>query len=157
MPQAPQKTPVTLTITLIGALVVALANLVNGVIYLVSGEDLLIEQAKSLGLSEELVQLALESVDTSIVTTRGVIFLVTGLIVGLLALALRSAATWARVVLTLFALGSLLTMLIALNDNLSSLIVLLAFASGLAALTVLITIWLPPTNRYAKYRKMSGA
>ncbi|RBM10535.1 hypothetical protein DI005_35635 [Prauserella sp. PE36] len=148
--------------TLLAAIVVAvaggLATVVNGILMATGGDDLAIDiLASALGEPAESIRAAgadfvvAEVADT--LSGRGTMALAFGgglLVFGLL---LARAALWARILVTIFAL---LTVLIAgrvVTDDGTGTLIALGVAGLLCALVTIVLAWLPANGRYAKALK----
>ncbi|MWA10070.1 hypothetical protein E5671_12935 [Streptomyces sp. BA2] len=68
----------------------------------------------------------------------------------------RSAAVWARVLITVSAVVALFPHFLILGDYEPDSVFALSFVSLLTALAVIVLCWLPPVNRFARERKAVG-
>ena len=85
----------------------------------------------------------------------GLFFAAVLILFGLLA---RNAATWARVLITIFAALGALAQVMTLGDPASpGLLSALSGAAMVAWLAAVVLCWLPGTNRFAKARKTAVA
>jgi hypothetical protein len=153
---------------LVGAAVVsALAAIVDGVLFFVGGRDLALDVAAETiavitGASADSVKAdggallgaALDEVQGTLQVRGGVaiFFGVVLLVCGLLSL---RGAIWARVLLTLAALGNAgIAVRIATDvEGSTAAIRGVGWLAVVTALVVVVLAWLPAINRYAKARK----
>jgi len=161
---APPSRPVTLTLAYFGALLTGLLSAVGAALLLVQARDLAEQTARDAtsallgdGAAKELgTGLLAAAVDdaTNTLTMRAVMVLVSAALVVGLALAVRNGALWARIVLTWLLLGSLGANAIMIADVAPDVTVLLGAVAMLLAVAVIVLLFLPPTNRFARARKL---
>ncbi len=155
--------PTTLTAAIGAAIVVAIGAIGNGIVILAGGLDLvkgLANQviAKELGISEDEVtglgDLGLEDSDFSttqqLLQNRAYAVLVCGVLVLLFGLLMRKAAMWARILVTLTALGAAGFSLIIVTDVANGLMMALGYAAIIGAPVAIVLAFLPANHRYAK-------
>ena len=68
----------------------------------------------------------------------------------------RSAAVWARVLITVSAVVALFPHFLILGDYEPDSVVMLSLVSLLTAVAAIVLCWLPPVNRFARERKAVG-
>ncbi|MCP3797641.1 hypothetical protein NLX83_00065 [Allokutzneria sp. A3M-2-11 16] len=157
------KRPGTLTAMLAAVAVGAIAAIISAIHTYGSGKELAREIfAKELGqeadgLAKSLMGSLYETQVASAYETLsaragfGLFFAIGLILFGLLA---RNAATWARVLITLFAVFGALAQVMTLGDPGSpSLLSGLSAVSMAAWLAAAVLCWLPGNNRFAKAHK----
>ncbi|WP_084965109.1 hypothetical protein [Thermoactinospora rubra] len=155
----PPGRPKTLTAVIVAATAVVVSALASALVYLVSGRDLLrsyIEESFDIEAGTKTGSFVLEAATEEAygaLQARAYLWIFLAAMIGLLLLAVRSARTWARVTLTVFSVIALFLGLRELADLVATHIGVLALVTVLAAATVVVACWLPPTNRFAKARK----
>lgn len=162
---APSR-PMTLTLAYFGALLTGLLSAVGAALLLVQARDLAEQTARDAtsavlgdGAASEVGSgLLAAAVDdaTSTLVARGAMVLVSAVLVVGLALAVRNGALWARIVLAWLLLGSIGVNAITIADVAPDVTVLLGALAMLLAVAVVVLLFLPPTNRYAKARKLGA-
>ncbi|MFD1045857.1 hypothetical protein ACFQ1S_09925, partial [Kibdelosporangium lantanae] len=85
--------------------------------------------------------------------SRSYVAIVSGAALLLFGLAMINAATWARILVTIFAVPALAISGIIALDLASGLMKGLGWAGVLCSILVIIFTWLSPNGRYAKARK----
>jgi hypothetical protein len=161
---APPSRPTTLTLAYFGALLTGLLSALGAALLLVQARDLAEQTARDatsalLGdsagsaVASGLLSAAVDEA-TSTLVARGVTVLVSASLVIALALAIRNGALWARIVLAWLLLGSLGANAIVIADVAPDVTVLLGGLAMLLAVAVVVLLFLPPTNRYARARKL---
>ncbi|WP_214105714.1 hypothetical protein [Acrocarpospora catenulata] len=158
-PAGPVKTPVALLIAMAATALVTLSTLLSAVITLVQGEELVREYARELaGITEGselagLLDAALAEAN-SILQSHAYIWIFFGVVfAALLALGLRTGATWARIVFTVLAPIAALLGLRDMADGIADILVLFGLLIAVDSLIALVAFWLPGVGRYAKARK----
>jgi hypothetical protein len=156
--------PATLTLGYVGALLAGLFSAIGAALLMVQARDLAEQVARDtvesvLGAeSESTDAIVAAAVDeaASTLTTRGVMGLVSAVAVLGVALAVRNGATWARVVLTVLLLGSLCGNGLIVADVASGITKALGVTAMVLGVVVVVLLFLPPTNRYVKARKLNA-
>jgi hypothetical protein len=159
--------PSTLLAAIGAAAIAGLAALINGVMILAAGPDIMIDiAAKVAGVSRaelentlggsaavDALKSAADS-DYQILKNRAVAVLVCGVLVLVAALLMRNAALFARILVTIFALASAgFSLLIASKpDEGTTMMILLGWVGVIVAVVAIVTAWLPANARYAKAR-----
>jgi hypothetical protein len=138
------------------AVVVALAAIVHAIVILTGGEDLIKKAAANeLGLSAEEAAL-LDSVDIpssvgqDVFNNRAYAVLVCGILLLVFGLLMRKAAMWARILVTLTALGAAGMSLIIVRDITTGLMAALGWVTIIGAVVAIVLAWLPAHSHYAK-------
>jgi hypothetical protein len=140
--------------------VTALAAIVNGVIIITGGKELikeLLEGAGLSGVSDADLDLAsqllgYDSTDdlVSAYTMRGYLVAGAGVALLLFGLCMMKAATWARVLVTISAAGVMVFSGVVLGDETTPVMAGLAMGAILTGILSIIFVWLPPVGRYKK-------
>ncbi|WP_238007118.1 hypothetical protein KZZ52_37180 [Dactylosporangium sp. AC04546] len=159
----PPTRPATLTFGFLGALLAGLFSAVGSALLIVKAHDLaertasdvLGEDAESLLGSELTAGLVDEAANTLVV--RGVTGLVPAVLVLGIALAVRNGALWARIVLTVLLLGALCANGLVISDVAPGATKALGVAAIVLSVAVVVLLFLPPTNRYARARRQRVA
>ncbi|MBK1785704.1 hypothetical protein [Prauserella cavernicola] len=159
VPSAPAvNRPATLLAALVAAAVGALATIGNAIVMRTGGDDLAVEVlASALGRPPELIStMAPSSVIADVsdtLSTRGTMALLAGVGLVVFALLMRKAATWSRVLVTIFAvLTGLIAGRVATDDG-STIMIVLGILGVLGAVAAIVLTWLPANGRYAKALK----
>lgn len=142
------------------AVVTALAAIVNGVIIISGGKELikeLLENAGLTGVSDSDLELAsqllgYDSVDglVSAYTTRGYLVAGAGVALLLFGLCAMKAATWARIMVTISSVAVMLFSVVVLADETTSIMAGLSLLAILTGILSIIFVWLPAVGRYKK-------
>lgn len=162
-PLAPPKKPTTLVLAVWGAVAVAVLYIVGAALLITGGRDTINEVLGGEGVdtSSDLVQqLAGDGIDEAygVLVTKGVVAIVTAVVLLVAALLARGGATWARATVAAvlgLALCTANGWQVAEVDyvpNASLGALMLTFPLTVA---VIVLLFLPPTNRYAKERKLA--
>jgi hypothetical protein len=157
--------PATLIAAIGAAAVAGLAAIINGVVVIAAGPDIVVDiAAKVAGISRseleatlggsagvEELKRAAES-DYEIIKNRAVAVLICGVLLLLAGLLMRKAALWARILVTLFGLATAgFSLLIASKtDEGTTMMIVLGWLAILVAVVAIISSWLPANARYAK-------
>ncbi len=162
-PTAPTATrrPGVLVAAIGIAIVTALASVVNGIMIATGGTDLVRDLLVQAGMPPEMsdgdlemaVQIAgYESLDDFVGTfeMRGYLALAAGVALLVFGLLMRKAATWARVVVTIAALGTALFGIVIVGDETTGAMAGLAMLTILGSILAIVFTWLPANGRYAK-------
>jgi hypothetical protein len=146
--------------------VAALAAIINGVMVLAAGPEILIDiAAKIAGVSADELKATLgpegvEALTSSsevgfgydILKNRAMVTLVGGVLLLVFALLMHKAAMWARILVTLSALiaagMSLLTA--TKTDEGTGMMIALAWITVLVGVVAIVLTWLPANSRFAK-------
>lgn len=151
----PLARPLTLTLGFFGALLAGLASAVGAVLLIADAHELARQTAAGIlptdGSLDELASAAIDDAANTLVF-RGILGLVSAVLVLAVALAVRNGRLWARIVLTVLLLGGLCANGIAVRDVTPGVTKLLDVAAILVSVLVVVLLFLPPTNRYAKAR-----
>lgn len=157
--------PATLLAAIGAAAVAALAAIINGVMVIAAGPDIMIDiAAKVVGVSRSELEAslggstaveALKSAaedDYDIIKNRAVAVLICGVLLLAAGLLMRKAAMWARILVTIFALATAgFSLLIASKpDEGTTMMIVLGWVGVVVAVVAIITAWLPANARYAK-------
>ncbi|TCO58245.1 hypothetical protein [Actinocrispum wychmicini] len=154
--------PGTLKAAVLIAVVVGLAEVVNAVVMLTGGMDLAAKLAAkgldilNLDLGADLNNQVIKEAATQMQSTlqgRAFILLVFGVGMLLFGLLMTKAATWARVLVTIFAALTLGMSGFVLLDVNTTLMMVLGAVATLGAIVSIVTTWLGPNGRYAKALK----
>jgi hypothetical protein len=162
----PPSRPATLTFAYFGALLAGLFSAVGATVLIIQARSLAEQTARDV--AADLLGVDPSEVPASIVTgtaddvvgtlvTRGVMGLVSALFIIGVALAVRNGALWARIVLTVLLLGGMCANGLVVTDVSSGVTKALGIAAIVLGLAVVVLLFLPPTNRYAKSRKHNTA
>ncbi|HKN54111.1 MAG TPA: hypothetical protein VJX66_16535 [Amycolatopsis sp.] len=163
----PVRRPGTLVAAVVVAVLSALASVVDGVLYLAGGRDLARDLAAKaiasvLGGSADSVKESGNSLlDASVaevqstLQARAGVALAFGALLLFIGLAMLGGAVWSRVLGTLAALlNAGIALRIATDvEGGTSAICGVAWLAAVTALVVIVLMWLPANNRYAKARK----
>jgi hypothetical protein len=156
--------PATLTLAYVGALLAGLFGAIGATVLMIQARDLAEEIARDtveavLGADSDsadvLVAAAVDEAAGTL-TTRGVLGLVSAVAVIGVTLAVRNGALWARIVLSLLLLGALCGNGLIVTDVAPTLTKALGIAAMLLGVVVVPLLFLPPTNRYAKARRLTS-
>jgi hypothetical protein len=149
---------VTTAVTVV--VVTALAAIINGVIIITGGKELikeLLEGAGLTGVSDSDLELAsrllgYDSVDglVSAYAMRGYVVAGAGVALLLFGLCMMKAATWARIMVTISSVAVMLFSVLVLADETTSLMAGLALLAILTGILSIIFVWLPAVGRYKK-------
>ncbi len=149
--------PGTLTAAMGVAVVVGLAAIVHGIVILTGGVDLIKKASvRELGLSEEDAALlgdaagGLFEEPQRLLQNRAYAVLACGVLLLLFGLLMRNAAMWARILVTLTALGAAGFSLIIVNDLATGLMLALGWVTILGAVVAIVLAWLPANHQYAR-------
>jgi hypothetical protein len=156
---APPARPATLTLGFVGALLAGVLSALGAILLIAKAHELAQQTVDSIVPSDSgLGDLAKAAVDDAAATlvSRGVVGLVSAILVIAIALAVRNAALWARIVLTVLLFGGLFANLIAIRDVTPGATKALDLAAIGISILVVVLLFLPPTNRYAKARRAPG-
>lgn len=143
------------------AVVAALASIVNGLMIATGGTDLVRDLLVQAGMPPEMsdgdlemaVQLAgYESLDDFVGTfeMRGYLAIAAGVALLAFAMLMRKAATWARAMVTIASLGTILFSIIILGDETTGTMAGLAVLAILGGVLAIVFTWLPANSRYAR-------
>ena len=157
--------PATLMAAIGAAAVAGLAAIVNGLLVIATGPDIVIDiAAKVAGVSRSELESSLggsvgvdafksaaES-DYDIIKNRAMAVLICGVLLLAAGLLMRKAALWARILVTLFGLATAgFSLLIASkSDEGTTTMIVLGWLAMLVAVVAIIASWLPANARYAK-------
>jgi len=155
-------------------LVVALGNIVNALLVIAKGTDLIRDElsdlAETLGAGAEIVGItanmtdedldalaaltgeSLESLQSSL-NTKAYVTIVFAAVLLLFGLFMRKAATWARVMVTIFTAIALVLGLLLEKDDIMVFVNLAVFV---AAILTFVFTWLKPVGRYGKALSNAG-
>jgi len=149
--------PLTATLAFSGALLAGLFTVLGAVLLIVTAKDTAKQAAADLlGVDPSDIGSDFDSdLDTAAHTlvVRGILGLISGALVIAVALALRNAALWARIVETVLLVGGLCTNGLVLRDVAPAATKGLDIAAVLVSLVAVVLMFLPPTNAYAAARK----
>jgi hypothetical protein len=158
---APRR-PGTLTTAVVLTVLTAIASVVNGILIATGGSDLIKDILADSGLpTEALSDANLEtavaiagygSLDDfeSTFAMRGYMALGAGVLLLVFALLARRAATWARALLTVAALLTMVFAGVIVADETTTTMAMLSLVTILGAVLSIIFMWLPANGRYAK-------
>ncbi|GAA1033943.1 hypothetical protein GCM10009557_37210 [Virgisporangium ochraceum] len=158
------RRPLTLTLGYVGALLAGLFGAVGAAVLMLQARDVAERTVRDAteavlgsdsGSTDILVTAAVDEAAGTL-TTRGVMGLVSALLVIGVALAVRNGALWARAVLTVLLLGSLCGNGVIVADVAPAVTKALGVTAMLLGVVVVVLLFLPPTNRYAKARKLAA-
>jgi hypothetical protein len=155
----PYPRPLTLTLAFFGALLAGLAGIAGSALLIANAHDLAQQTTNDLlgagtadalgaGLTAGVVDEAAHTL-----TLRGVTGIVSAVLILAVALAIRGGATWARVVLTVLLLGALCANGVILTDVAPGATKALGVLAMVVAVTVVVLMFLPPSNRYTAAQK----
>lgn len=170
IPVAPQaKRPGSLLAMMVTAALSALTGLVGSGIVFLGGRELADENVLTVGVEhpdvlglpagleiEDLKSLAGPLWDAMIderadsMAARAAMVVFCGVLLLVFALLARKGATWARVLVGIFAVVAWVPHFLILSDYEPNDVTVLSLVSGLLGLVALALCWLPATNRYAK-------
>jgi hypothetical protein len=164
---APQR-PGTLTTAVVLAVVAGIAAIGNAVIMLTGGAKLIAELAAKelgdvtaglgdLGVDTNSVMNAAAAAVEDTFKSRSYVALVSGAALLLFGLAMINAATWARILVTIFAVPALGISGIVALDLATGLMKALGWVGVLCSILVIIFTWLGPNGRYGKAYKANKA
>jgi hypothetical protein len=161
--------PTTLLVALGAAVVAALAAIINAVMVMIAGSDLAVDLvAKAAGVSRdeyervagpegvEALKKAAESANEfDVIGNRAILTLACGVLLLVFGLLMHRAALWARILVTISALGAAGISLVTATktDEGTSMMITLAWIVVIVSVIALITAWLPGNARYAKTAK----
>lgn len=146
----------------IGVIVVtALTSIINGIMIATGGtdlvRDLLVQAGMPVEMSDADLELAVqvagyESLDDFVGTfqMRGYLALGAGVALLVFGLLMRKAAKWARIMVTLAAVATLLFSIVILGDETTGSMAGLAMLATLGSILAIVFTWLPANGRYAK-------
>ncbi len=154
--------PVTVTLAFLGALVAGAVSLLGAILLMTGATDAVMAQAAAdLGVDPATLTAATSPGDfdsaANILHSRALIAIVISVVVLLLALAARNAATWARLVLTLALLASVGLSFVVVRNVAPTATKLLDIVAILLSLGAVVVLFLGPTNRYARARRTGTA
>ena len=157
VPQGPLRRPATLTLAYFGGILAGLFSIIGAALLIAQAKDLAKDMAAELVpdsdiLGTSTMQAAIDEAANTLVV-RGVMLLVSGVLVLAIALAIRNGATWARIVLTVLLLGGLCANGLVLRDVAPAVTKATGVATLLLSVAVVVLMFLPPTNQYVKNRK----
>jgi hypothetical protein len=154
------RRPGMVTAAIAIVVVTALAAIANGVIIATGGKELLkqaLENAGLGGLTDADLDLAsqlsgYDSLDDymSTFSMRGYLVLAGGVLLLLFGVLMRKAATWARVLVTITAVLTMLFSVLVLATDTTSAMAGLSLLAILTGILSIIFVWLPPVGRYKK-------
>jgi FtsH-binding integral membrane protein len=152
--------PATLTFAFYGALLVGLFSIIGGILLIADSRHLAEQTAAGLTddpsvLGNEIVKAAVDQAASALVV-RGVVVIVSGVLVLAIAFAVRNGAMWARIVMTLLVLAAVCSNGLVIRDVAPAATKALDVASMLLGIAVVVLIFLPPSNKYASARKRVG-
>jgi hypothetical protein len=161
-PARPARRPGTLTTAIVFTVLAGVAAIFNGVLIITGGRELIKELlTSSAGLPEgsfteedlsqlgELAGVSLDDLEATM-STRAYLVLASGVGLVLFGLAMYQAAKWARILVTLSAVGAMLFSLVIVADVTNSTMAILCLAAILGGLVAVVLTWLPANGRYAK-------
>ncbi len=156
-----QSRPATLTYAFYGAVVVGVLSVISAILLIADSHSLAVKTTKdvltSAGLGDtgtlgsEIAKQAIDDAASTLVV-RGVMGLLSGLLVLAIALVARNGATWARVVLAVLLVGSLCSNGLAAKDVAPALSKGLDWTAIVLSLVVVVLLFLPASGAYAKSR-----
>ena len=158
---APARRPGTLVAAIGVAVIAALASILNGIMIATGGTELVRDLLVKAGMPPEMsdgdLELAVqlvgyESLDDFVGTfeMRGYLAVAAGAALLVFALLMRKAATWARTLVTVASLGTILFSIIIVGDETTGMMAGLAMLTILGSVLVIVLTWLPANGRYAK-------
>jgi hypothetical protein len=160
---APER-PGTLTTAVALAVVAGLAAIANAVIMLTGGAKLLADLAGQqigdltsglgdIGVDTNNIATAAVAGLEDVFKSRSYVAIFSGALLLLFGLAMINAATWARVLVTIFAVPALAISGIVALDLATGLMKTLGWLGVICSILVIIFAWLRPNGRYGKARK----
>lgn len=157
---ATTRRPGTLMAAIAVTVVTAIAAVVNGIMIATGGVDLIKEilaEAGIPGLTDEDIEiLAMAEGHTSlddfvgVFQNRGYLALAGGAALLVFGLAMMKAAKWARIMVTIAAVLSIVAGLVILADETTSTMALLSVVAMAGSVVAIVLTWLPANGRYAK-------
>jgi hypothetical protein len=156
----PPSRPTTLNLAFFGALLSGLLGLVGSILLYTGAHDVAVKQGVGADNADALGQELTDSIVSDAVHTlqlRGISGIVSAALIVVFALAARNAATWARVVLTVLLVGGLCAGGVAVADIAPAATKGLDVTAIVLNVVVVVLLFLPPTNAYAKARKQRPA
>jgi hypothetical protein len=154
---APPTRPTTLTLAFLGALAAGVAGLVASVLLLINAHDLAADTVDDIAgdvLGSELTKSTVDAA-ASTLQTRGIAGIISAVFIIGFAFAIRGGAVWARAVLTVLLVGFMCAGGLQVADVASAATKALDVLAWLVSLVVIVLMFLPPSNAYAKSRKRS--
>jgi hypothetical protein len=159
-PTAPAKRPTVLTVAVVGGVLVGVLNILAAVLVMTTGQDAIAKATERLLgdtldlVSPEVRQNAIDEAHSALMLKAWAALVPAALVV-LFALLSWSAATWARVVLAVFLVGGICgaAPTIAETEIIPAGIAGVQIVAALLSVAVVVLLFLPPVNRYAKARK----
>jgi hypothetical protein len=152
----PPARPATLTFAFYGALLSGVLVLAGSILLYVQARDVAVEQGLGSGNADALGQdLTNAVVDEAVGTLqlRGISGIVSAVLLLAAALAVRNGATWARVLLTVLLVGGVCAGGVTVADLAPAATKALDTIAIVLNLVVVVLLFLPATNAYAKARK----
>jgi hypothetical protein len=151
----PPTRPTTLTLGFAGALLTGLLSAVGAILLIVEAHDFVKGLMGEVPDDSELGDVANAIVDAaaSQLVARGVLGLVSAILVLAIALAVRNGALWARIVLTILLLGVISSGFIVVRDAAPAAVKALDYAAIGLSVLVVVLLFLPASGQYAKARK----
>jgi hypothetical protein len=156
----PPSRPTTLNLAFFGALLSGLLGLVGSILLYTGAHDVAVKQGVGADNADALGQELTDSIVTDAVHTlqlRAISGIVAAVLIIAVALAVRNAATWARVVLTVLLVGGVCAGGVQVADIAPAATKALAVAAIVLNVAVVAVLFLPPTNAYARARKQRAA
>lgn len=149
--------PLTATLAFYGALLAGVLTIVGAALLIITAKDTAKQAAADLlGVDPSEVgsdfDSALSTATNSLVV-RGVLGLISGALVVAIALAMRNAALWARIVETVLLVGGLCANGVVLRDIAPAATKGLDIAAVVVSLVAVVCMFLPATNAYPAARK----
>jgi FtsH-binding integral membrane protein len=156
-PVAAPSRPMTATLAFYAALVAGLFTIIGAVLLIVNAKDTAKQAAADLlGVDPSELgsdfQSDLDSAASTLVV-RGILGLISGALVVAIALAMRNAALWARIVETVLLVGGLCANGLVVRDVAPAATKALDIAAVLLSLVAVVLMFLPATNKFAAARK----
>ena len=163
-PPAPATRPTVLTVAVAGGVLVGVLNILAAVLVMTTGRDAVGKATErilgdSLDLvSPEVQQKAIDEAYSALMLKAWVALVPAALVV-LFALLSLGATTWARVVLAVFLVGGICgaAPTIAETEIIPSGIAAVQIVAALLSVVVVVLLFLPPVNRFAKARAGGAA
>ncbi|GAA4263124.1 hypothetical protein [Dactylosporangium darangshiense] len=159
-PAPPPSRPATLGLAFLGALLSGVLALAGSILLYTGAHDVAVKQGIGADNADALGQELTDSIVSDAVHTlqlRGISGIVSAVLILAVALAARNAATWARVVLTVLLVGGLCAGGVQVADIAPAATKALDVAAIVLNLAVVVLLFLPATNAYAKARKQRVA
>jgi len=158
-PPAPATRPILLTVAVAGGVLVGVLNILAAVLVMTTGRDAVGKATERiLGdtldlVSPEVQQKAIDEAYSALMLKAWVALVPAALVV-VFALLSLGAATWARVVLAVFLVGGICgaAPTIAETEIIPSGIAAVQIVAALLSVVVVVLLFLPPVNRFAKAR-----